>query len=62
MKLLVLLAAVLGSTKAQCSWSLNSDKGHNEIWYSGGDGDAKAGFTKTSNVWKHFQGRALDRK
>ena len=46
MKLLAVLAALLGSAQAQCSWSLNSDNGHNEIWYTGSDGDAKVRFMR----------------
>ena len=46
MKLLTVLAALLGSAQAQCSWSLNSDKGHNEIWYTGSDGAAKDRFMR----------------
>jgi len=46
MKLLTVLAALLGSAQAQCSWSLNSDKGHNEIWYTGSDGAAKVVFSE----------------
>jgi len=44
MKLLAVLSALLGSAHAQCSWSLNTEKGHNEIWYTGSDGDAKVRF------------------
>ena len=44
MKLLAVLATLLGSAHAQCSWSLNTEKGHNEIWFTGSDGDAKVRF------------------
>ena len=49
MKLLAVLAALLGSAQAQCSWSLNSDNGHNEIWYTGSDGDPKVKFMRVKN-------------
>lgn len=52
MKLLAVLAALLGSAQAQCSWSLNSDNGHNEIWYTGSDGDAKVKFMRVKNDHK----------
>ena len=59
MKLLAVLAALLGSAQAQCSWSLNSDNGHNEIWYTGSDGDAKVKFmrVKNDNNFDHDQSK-----